>query len=154
MLPLHECYHRGVYDAMLVRMGRSIGIDYGAQRVGVAVSDDAGAFAFAKTILPNDEQLLDALTTMAQEEKAERFVIGESDNPVGGTNTIMRRIAIFAEALNVRTGLPVEQVSEAYSSAEARRALEQKAKSRSEKKTPVDAAAAAIILQTYLDTTK
>lgn len=132
-------------------MGRILGIDYGAKRVGIALSDDAQIFAFAKDIFPNDEHLLDSLARMVEKEEVERFVIGESDNPIGGENTIMRRITIFSKAIEVRTGLPVEQVSEAYSSAEARRALETKIKSRKDKNVPVDAAAAAIILQTYLD---
>jgi RNase H-fold protein (predicted Holliday junction resolvase) len=64
----------------------------------------------------------------------------------------MHRITIFSKALEARTKLPVEQVSEAYSSAEARRALESRVKTRKDKNVPVDAAAAALILQTYLDT--
>ncbi len=132
-------------------MGRILGIDYGARNVGVALSDDAQIFAFAKGIFQNDSKLLDSLSDLAQKEGVESFVVGESDNPAGGLNTIMRRITIFSEALKVRTDLPVEQVSEAYSSAEARRALETKIKTRKDKKVSVDAAAAAIILQTYLD---
>lgn len=132
-------------------MGRIIGIDYGAKRVGIAISDDAQLFAFAKEIYPNDDKLIETITELAQEENAERFVIGESDNPAGGANTIMHRISIFAEALEIRTGLPVEKVSEVYTSAEAKRALETKIKNRKDKKVSVDAAAAAIILQIYLD---
>lgn len=135
-------------------MSRVIGIDYGEKRVGVALSDDGGTFAFPRSVLPNDDVLLDTLARLAQDERVTLFVLGESDNPQGGMNTIMRRITIFAEAIKVRTGLPVEFVSEAYSSAEAHRALEEKIKSRKEKDTPVDAAAAAIILQTYLDQPK
>jgi len=63
----------------------------------------------------------------------------------------MRRIAFFSDALKVRTGLPVTTISEAYSTAEARRALETKVKTRKDTSVQVDAAAAAIILQTYLD---
>jgi putative Holliday junction resolvase len=136
---------------MLVRMGKLAGIDYGAKRVGVAISDTAQSFAFPKTTLTNDDSLLDTISELVDAEEIEGFVLGESDNPAGGMNAIMRRITIFAEALKVRTGLPVFAVSEAYSSAEARRALEEKVRSRADAKTPVDAAAAAIILQTYLD---
>jgi putative Holliday junction resolvase len=132
-------------------MGRIIGIDYGARRVGVAVSDDGQTFAFAKCVLPNDDELLGTLVRMAAEERCERYVVGESDNPAGGENTIMRRIAIFSAALKARSELPVEQVSEAFSTREARRALEMRIKSRKEQHQDVDAAAAAIILQTYLD---
>jgi putative Holliday junction resolvase len=133
-------------------MARIIGIDYGEKRVGVALSDDGCTYAFAKEVLPNNNQLLDALATLALKEQVERFVVGGSDNPVGGMNTIMRRITIFSEALQVRTGLPVSSVSEAYSSAYARRALETGEKTRKERVEYVDSAAAAIILQTYLDT--
>lgn len=136
---------------MLVNMARIIGIDYGAKRVGIAISDDAKKFAFAKDIYLNDDSLLETIAQMADKETIERIVVGESDNPVGGMNTIMRRITIFSRALEVRTGLPVEQISEAYSTAEARRAFETKIKTRKDTNVPVDAAAAAIILQTYLD---
>jgi len=133
-------------------MHKIVGIDYGARRVGVAVSDDGRMVAFPRTVLPNDEHLMDTLASLAEEEQVERFVVGESDNPAGGINTIARRITIFAEALKVRTGKAVELVSEAYSSAEARRVFEREiARGRSEKRPVVDAAAAAIILQLHLD---
>ncbi len=131
-----------------------MGIDYGARNVGIALSDDAKMFAFAKGIFRNDDSLLEKISEFAKKENVEFFVVGESDNPAGGENTIMRRIKIFSEALSVQTELPVKQISEAYSSAEARRLLETKIKTRKDKKIPVDAAAAAIILQTYLDTNK
>lgn len=132
-------------------MGRILGIDYGSKRVGIALSDDAQLYAFPKTILANDDALLEEITELAKKEGATQFVIGESDNPAGGMNTITRRIEIFKRALEVRTGLPVFEVSEAFSSAEARRALEENIARRKTKKEPVDASAAAIILQTYLD---
>ncbi len=132
-------------------IGRVIGVDYGAKRVGVAVSDDAQFFAFAKDVLPNDDTLLEKIAELARKEGAEKIVVGEADNPAGGENAIVHRIAIFSRALEVRTGLTVEEVSEMYTSAEARRALEDKVKTRKNKKIDVDAAAAALILQTYLD---
>lgn len=134
-------------------MARIIGIDYGSKRVGVAVSDDGHGFAFPKVVLPNDTLLLDRLATIALDENATLFVLGESDNPAGGTNTIMRRIVLFGKALEVRTELPVAFVDEAFSSAEARRGLLTDAKRRQQRtNVAVDAAAAAIILQKYLDT--
>jgi putative Holliday junction resolvase len=131
--------------------GKIIGIDYGARRVGVSISDDGGTFAFPDRVLENDDGLLTKLAELAAREEASLFVVGESDNPAGGVNTIQRRIMIFSEALKARTSLRVELVDESYSSAEARRALEEKVRTRKDTRTPVDAAAAAIILQTYLD---
>lgn len=132
-------------------MEKVMGIDYGAHRVGVALSDYGGHYAFPKIILSNDNTLLEQVATMAEEERVGRIVVGEADNPAGGENTIMRRITIFKNALEVRTGLPVELVTEAFTSAEARRALEDSVQTRSTKDIHVDAAAAALILQTYLD---
>lgn len=149
---IHTYYHFIVLSDMLVCMkGKTLGIDYGAKRVGLALSDDIHKYAFAKHVLPNDDTLLEKITDFIKKEGVTKVVIGESDNPAGGLNTIVRRIEIFKRALEVCTELPVEAVSEAYSSAEARRALETKIKTRKNKKEPVDAAAAAIILQTYLD---
>jgi putative Holliday junction resolvase len=133
-------------------MHKFMGIDYGAHRVGIALSDDGGTFAFAKTILPNDNTLLEKIAEMATEEGVGLIVLGEADNPAGGENTIVRRITIFKSALEVRMGIPVELTTEAFTSAEARRALEERLQTRSTKDVYVDAAAAALILQTYLDT--
>lgn len=136
---------------MLIYMGKLMGIDYGARRVGVALSDGGKTFAFPHTILRNDDVLMDAISEIAQEQGVERIVVGESDNPAGGVNTIMHRIVIFSEAIEARTDLPVHQMTEVYTSAEARRAIEERVETRKDKKVPVDSAAAAIILQRYLD---
>lgn len=132
-------------------MGKLLGIDYGARRVGLALSDDGETYAFPHGILENNDKLMDAIQECVQKEGVHVIVVGEADNPAGGANTIQRRVMIFAEALRVRTGCDVRMVTEAYTSAEARRALEKKASDRATAQVPVDAAAASIILQTYLD---
>jgi len=132
-------------------MSKILGIDYGARRVGLALSDVGHSFAFPKGVVENNESLMQVITDLVSAEGVTLCVVGEGDNPAGGVNTIARRIAIFAEALKVRLEIPVERMSEAFSSAEARRALEEKVANRKDKTIPVDAAAAAIILQTFLD---
>ncbi len=132
-------------------MARIMGIDYGSRRVGVALSDDAQMFAFPDGILENNDALMTSLAKRIEEEGVRTVVVGEADNPAGGANTIQRRIMIFAEALRIVTGREVELVSEAYTSAEARRAIMERASEKSTKQVPVDAAAAAIMLQAYLD---
>jgi putative holliday junction resolvase len=136
---------------MLTSMGKLLGIDYGARRVGLALSDDGETFAFPHGILENNNTLMEAVDTLVCREGIRMIVVGEADNPAGGANTIQRRVMIFAEALRVRTGCEVVTVTEAYSSAEARRAVEKKATERTTAQVPVDSAAASIILQAYLD---
>lgn len=132
-------------------MSRVIGIDYGQKRVGVAVSDDSDSFAFPYTLLENDEHLLNNIIELATKQAAQVIVLGEGDNPAGGENTITRRIALFGEALKMQSGLAVVYVSEAFSSAAARRVHEEMDKTRKTKRYTVDSQAAAIILQSYLD---
>ncbi len=131
-----------------------MGIDYGSRRVGVALSDDAQVMAFPEGILSNDDALMASLAKRIGDEGVQLVVVGEADNPVGGTNTIQRRVMIFAEALRIATGCEVVLVSEAYTSAEARRAIRERASEKATREMPVDAAAAAIILQMYLDSKK
>jgi len=136
-------------------MERMLGIDYGEKNVGIALSDFACKFAFPKTILPNDDNLLAAIEEIAQTEQVSIVVLGDTENPANGTNQITHRLAMFKAALEVRTGLPVELVSEAYTSAAARRAFEDRDSDRHKTTTPkVDAAAAALILQAHLDARK
>lgn len=119
-----------------------IGIDYGEKRVGVAVSDERGAFAFPKMTLPNDKMLIPDLVTFITKEKAGRIVVGESRNLKGDENPIMRNARWLAGELARETGLPVEFEPEFYTTIEARRLKN--------KSNAVDAEAAAIILESYL----
>lgn len=132
-------------------MGKYMGIDYGARRVGTALSDDGGVFAFPDGVLPNDDELMRTLVDRIATEGVTTVVLGEADNPAGGTNTVQRRVMIFAKALQAVTEATVVLAPESYSSAEARRATEEQAQTRKTRTVPVDAAAASIILQGYLD---
>ena len=137
---------------MLLTMERMMGIDYGKNNVGIALSDHAGHYAFPKTIFPNDDSLLENIASLAQTEQVGTIILGDTENPAGGKNSITHRTIIFKAALEVRTGLRVELVDEAYTSAEARRAFEGQEARRSNNNPAVDSAAAALILQTHLDT--
>lgn len=132
-------------------MTRILGIDYGEKRVGVALSDDAGVAAYPRTVLPNNDGLMRAITELAASEGVERIVIGAAENPAGGENANAVRARHFSDALRVASGLLVELVPEAFSSAEARRPFAPMPGERPERGPVVDAAAAAIILQSYLD---
>jgi putative Holliday junction resolvase len=122
---------------------KCIGVDYGAKRVGVALSDENGSIAFPKVVLRNDEKLIAALVTLVREERAELFVVGDTLSHGGFENPITRDAEHFAEQLQKESGLPVERVPEVWSSVEASRFAP--------KGEHNDAAAAAIILQRYLD---
>lgn len=132
-----------------------LGIDFGTKRVGIAISDENGTFAFPKTILKNDKQLILNLGTIIQNEKIESIVIGESLNEQGLANKVNQDIKNFIEILNKEFNLPIEKEKEFFSSFEAHGRLGKESmndrKTKIEKGNDLDSKAAAIILQRYLD---
>ena len=129
-----------------------LGIDYGSKRIGVAVSDDTGSIAFPLTIVAAGPAALEEVADIARVNNVEVIVIGESLNLNGEKNEVMEDIEQFKADIAELSGLPVEYEREFFSSAQAAR---QFAPDGSRKKNPsqdkLDAAAAALILQSYLD---
>lgn len=133
-----------------------LGIDYGSKRIGIAISDSSGLIAFPKKIIPrlNAEE---EIVAYIYSEKVEKIVIGRSTNNSGEDNPIAEDAERFGKSLANTTGLSVVYQWEGYTSREARGLL-QKPTARgvlsrlvSKKNEPVDAHAAAIMLQSYLD---
>lgn len=120
-----------------------IGIDYGAKRVGVAVSDENGRLAFPRVVMANTKTFEDEIVALIKKEQVEGIVLGESHDRNNIPNPIMKKIHLFADELRARTLLPVFFVSEAYTSQEAKHIQGENAMH--------DASAAAIILQSFLD---
>lgn len=130
---------------------RYLGIDYGSKKVGLALSDEAGAMGFPHAIIPNTPRLVDELCALIAKENIGAVVIGESRNLEGGQNPIAEGARALGHALTERAGVPVFYESEVFTSALARRAPEKEMKSRAPKKhIAVDASAAALILTSYL----
>jgi putative holliday junction resolvase len=132
---------------------RYLGIDYGTKRVGVALSDEEGKIAFPHAVYASDEKLLSEIARLVEENDIENVVIGESKDYSGEDNPLMGDIIAFAK--NLKEIVPVKVVfePEVLTSAAARRQFESaEVRSRKEKKVRlVDASAAALILQAYLD---
>lgn len=128
-----------------------LGIDFGSKRVGVAISDEGGTIARPIAVLKNDTSLYGELDRIIAKEQVDSIVVG---NSVG--NKIQTEINEFIGAITLSTMLPVEMMNEALTSVEAhgRKGKEQK-NARQEKApkkpTDLDAKAAAVILQRYLD---
>jgi putative holliday junction resolvase len=120
-----------------------LGIDYGEKRVGVALSDVDGRIAFPKRVFQNHKGLVAEIAGFAKEEGAGRIIIGESKDFKGQDNPIMARTKAFAKELSEATGLDVEFELEFLTSHQAVQLQG--------KNDMLDASAAAIILQSYLD---
>lgn len=121
-----------------------LGIDYGAKRVGLAVSDDIHGFAFPLVVLDNSDSLISEINKVCKENNIGEIVVGESKNFNQEANEIMKQINPFVEALKSSTGLPVHLHPEFLTSIEAERL---------QGNNPMhDASAASLILKSYLDT--
>ena len=134
---------------------RHLGVDYGSKKVGIAISDEGGKLAFPYKILKNDMSLVDAIHNICGEEEISAIVIGESHDLSGAPNKIMGSIEELVKNLEAELDLPIYLQKEFMTTVEARgREGKEQNNARKvvkEKQSAVDASAAALILQRYLD---
>lgn len=121
---------------------RILGIDYGTKRVGVAVSDEGRKFAMPLAVLGNSPELVAEVEKLARDNEVETIVVGESRNYKGEPNPIFDEVESFKNELE-RRGLTVYLELEFMTTIQAERIQG--------KHDKIDASAAAIILQSYLD---
>jgi putative Holliday junction resolvase len=138
-----------------------VGIDYGTKRIGVAVSDETGTLAFPLGTISSGEKALPELLNIVRENGVQKIVIGESRTYAGDANPVMKHIEVFKRQLEERD-LEVELEPEFMTSTLAARQFAPPTPSRlrgarddSRRANPshekLDASAAALILQNYLD---
>ena len=123
---------------------RYLGIDFGLKRVGLAVSDEAGSIAFPRSTIANDDVLTERIFALIQEEHIGVVVVGDTRAASGAPNITSLSADLFIEELREKLDIPVRRGFEAWSSVEAARYAPKGQKHD-------DAAAAAIILQRFLD---
>jgi len=123
-----------------------LGIDFGSKRIGLALTDDAMRMAFPHSVVPSDDTFLPAVLKLIEKEEVSEVVIGLSKDYKGNDNPIMREIDLFIRELNDATPIPVHLEPEVLSTQEAVRF-----QGRTEH---TDAAAASIILNSFLDRRK
>jgi methionine--tRNA ligase beta chain len=127
-------------------MSKYLGIDYGEKRIGLAVSDAEGKVAFPKIVLENNPELLAKITSFCKENTIETIVIGESKDYKGVENKINPKIISFKRDLSAVVKLPMFLEPEFMSSMQVEKTFG--------KNEMLDASAASIILQTFLDKEK
>ena len=137
---------------------RVIGIDFGDRRIGLAVSDASGTLARPlKTIERGTsdadavERLHAIVADLAAEDPVEAVVIGLPTHLDGSASPQTRRIHDVVALLANRLTVPVVTQDERLSSREAEERLALREKDWRKRKAKLDAAAAAVILQDYLD---
>lgn len=128
---------------------RILGIDYGTKRIGIAISDPNAQFALPHSVLQNSiskkQSVIDEIVSIATTNEATTAIIGESRDYKGVANKILPDVLELKKKLEDR-GLTVHLELEFMTSQQAER-FQGKTKD-------TDASAAALILQSYLDSHK
>ena len=124
-----------------------LGIDYGTRRIGVAVSE-SGVLATPHSVVPNEGNVVDALAKLANDLDATTIVVGLPRRPSGDSE---KKFRYFAAMLRKRTGKDVVLWDETLTTVDAAERLRAAGRNRREAQRDIDKAAAAVILQSYLD---
>ena len=129
-----------------------LGVDFGQQRTGVAVCDPMGILATPLCVIEAGRRKLVAqLCEIAKERRAEKFVLGLPLRTDGSKGDKAIECEALAEQLRAQSGLPVELWDERFSTVIAHQNLGAAGRRAKDRKGIIDAAAAVVILQSYLD---
>ena len=132
---------------------RALGLDVGKKRIGLALSDPLGTFAYAKGTL-NRTSLgkdLAQIAVLVAEEAVDLVVLGLPRSMNGTLGPQAETVQKFGAALAARVTIPIEYWDERLSTVAAGRALRALGLSGQRIRQEVDSAAATLILQAYLD---
>jgi putative Holliday junction resolvase len=132
---------------------RVLGIDPGARRIGLALSDPEGQFALPLEAVQarGTEHVVQQLAAEAVRQQAERLVVGLPLRLDGSEGESARLARKLAARLHAATGLPVVLWDERLTTRAAERALAEAGAHGARRKRAVDSVAAALLLQSYLD---
>ena len=144
---------------------RVVGLDVGARRIGVAISDTTATLARpletivvtkgATNLDESVDRVAARIAELAAEDDGLAAIVVGMPRRLDGTETEMTRVvAAFIDALRARTPVPVVTEDERLTSVEAESRLASRERDWKKRKDKLDAAAAAILLQDYLDRKK
>lgn len=119
-----------------------MGIDFGSKKIGIALTDDAGNMAFPHEVVPNDARFFSTIEQLVTERKVAEIVVGQSLDNQGNANAIQTAINDFITEVTLHIGIPVHLEPEQYSTQQAARITGKNEKT--------DAAAAALILESFI----
>ena len=137
-------------------MKRVMGIDYGDARTGVALSDLLCSIVGSTTVVPsrNRDKAINDIVRIAKEQEVGQIVVGLPRNMDGSEGPRAQLCREFAELLREATGLEVIMWDARRTTVEAHNILSQHNYHGQKRKNTVDAVAASLILEGYLNSLK
>jgi putative Holliday junction resolvase len=132
---------------------RILGLDHGTKRVGVAVSDEMHMIALPLEYIAPEPfaDFLARLKEILREKEIELILIGMPRNMDGSYGPAALKVQEFAAALKDAVTIPLKLWDERLTTTQAQKFLIQGGMRRDKRKEKVDQTAAAILLQSYLD---
>ena len=132
---------------------RILALDHGTRRIGVAVSDELQIIAQPLEYIPAEPyaDFLTRLQELLEQQQPELIVIGLPRNMNGTYGPAALKVQEFIARLQTAISVPIKTWDERLTSAQANRYLIQGNVRRQQRKEKVDKMAAAILLQSYLD---
>lgn len=133
---------------------RTLGLDYGERRIGVAISDESGSIAQPLETIPTprgDAAALARIAELVKTREVGQIVLGLPLHMSGRAGVEAERVRAFGDRVAKLTGVPVDYLDERWTSLEAEHALEEAGMSRREQRGRVDPIAAALLLRTWLE---
>jgi putative Holliday junction resolvase len=131
---------------------RRLGIDLGASRIGIAISDELGMLAHPVETIPNDSGFLSKLQKMVVEKGITAIVMGIPRNMDGSYGPAAEKAKLFLSQLKTEfPGVQLIPWDERLTTMEAQRLLHAAGRDVKKSRPVIDQVAAQVILQSYLD---
>jgi putative holliday junction resolvase len=132
---------------------RSLGLDIGDRRIGIALSDPLGILASPFTVLESQDEITDikAILDITGKYSVEKIIVGLPQSMDGSIGAQAEKVKTWVDHFVKHTTIPVEFRDERLTTVSAKRLSQDARVKKTKKKIEYDAMAAAIILQGYLD---
>jgi len=133
---------------------KTLGLDLGEKRIGVAVSDESGRIALPTATLSGDQpacEIIADILNLVDQHEARKIVIGMPTSLSGEAGPAAQKVAQFARALAAETSLQVITWDERLTTALAEKTMVAADVKRRQRRQKIDKVAATLILQNYLD---
>jgi putative Holliday junction resolvase len=131
-------------------------VDYGLRRLGIAVSDEGGSLArpLATIVVKDGRDPVGTLRDLVRAQAPGKVLVGNPRRLDGSPGTLSAVIAAFVGRLRETIGVPVQMWDEGLTTVAAQEKLREAGASRRKRKAMADSAAAAVILQDFLDASR
>jgi putative holliday junction resolvase len=132
---------------------RILAIDHGTRRMGIALSDELKMLAHPQEFIPAEPfaAFLDRLRHLLREKEVELILVGMPRNMDGSYGPAALKVQEFVAVLKETVTVPIKTVDERLTSVQAQRFLQAGGTKARQQRGRVDQSAAAILLQSYLD---